>query len=172
MATRVGRRACRDACVRGRVVRTPREGAELAPRIIGRYPHLAKLNDCWRPIEEAYLPMIEGRYEADLAYAFLNSVQRMIHQGEWQPVEYAFGQGGHLRSDPDAGVYREVPGGPTLSPQAAAEILSIPNFAAGYRDKEEDAYLIAERVDDWLGAGGDRRRAGGRVRERWRGLRP
>jgi isocitrate dehydrogenase kinase/phosphatase len=129
----------------------------LAPRIIGRHPHLAELNDCWRPIEEAYLPMIEGRYEADLAYAFLNSVQRMIHQGEWQPVEYAFGQGGHLRSDPDAGVYREVPGGPALSPQAAAEILSIPNFAADYRDKEDDAYLIAERVDDWLGAGGSRR---------------
>jgi isocitrate dehydrogenase kinase/phosphatase len=122
----------------------------LAPRIIERYPHLTEVNSDWRVIEDAYLPMIEGRYEADLAYAFLNSVQRTIHQGEWQPVEYAFDQGNRLRSDPDAQIYRDFPGGPSFLLETAIEILSVPDFAWGYRDKDEDAYLIAERINDWL----------------------
>jgi isocitrate dehydrogenase kinase/phosphatase len=124
----------------------------LAPRIIERHPRLAQNNECWRRVEDVYLPMIEGRYEADLAYAFLNSVQRMIHQGEWQPVEYAFGQGNRLRSDRDAQIYREFPGGPSILPETAIEILSVPDFATGFRDKDDDAYLIAERINEWLGS--------------------
>jgi isocitrate dehydrogenase kinase/phosphatase len=122
----------------------------LAPRIIERYPHLTEINRSWRMIEDTYLPMIEGRYEADLAYAFLNSVQRMIHQGEWQPVEYAFDQGVRLGSEPDARIYREFPAGLSFLPETAMEILSVPDFATGYRDKDEDADLIAERINDWL----------------------
>jgi isocitrate dehydrogenase kinase/phosphatase len=122
----------------------------LAPRIIERYPHLTEINRSWRMIEDTYLPMIEGRYEADLAYAFLNSVQRMIHQGEWQPVEYAFDQGVRLRSEPDARIYREFPGGPSFLPETAMEILSVPDLATGYRDMDEDADLIAERINVWL----------------------
>src|SRR5205085_6921890 len=31
---------------------------------------------------------VHGRYEADLALAYLHSVQRRVHHGEWKPVEY------------------------------------------------------------------------------------
>ncbi len=124
----------------------------LAPRIIERHPRLAQNNECWRRVEDAYLPMIEGRYEADLAYAFLNSVQRMIHQGEWQAVAYAFGQGGGLRSDPGAQIYREFSTGPSILPETAIAILSVPDFATGYREKDEDADLVAERINEWLGS--------------------
>ncbi len=124
----------------------------LAPRIVERYPHLAEIESNWRSIEESYLPLIEGRYEADLAYAFINSVQRMIYQGEWQPVEYAFGEGDRLRPDSSVQIYREFPGGAALSPETVIEILSVPDFARDYQDKSEDAYLAAERVNAWLGA--------------------
>ncbi len=124
----------------------------LAPRIAERYPHLAEIESNWRSIEDSYLPLIEGRYEADLAYAFINSVQRMIYQGEWQPVEYAFGEGDRLRPDSSVQIYREFPGGVALSPETAIEILSVPDFAKDYQDKSEDAYLAAERVNAWLGA--------------------
>ncbi len=123
----------------------------LAPRIVERYPHLAEIESNWRSIEDSYLPLIEGRYEADLAYAFINSVQRMIYQGEWQPVEYAFGEGDLLRPDSSVQIYREFPGGAALSPETMIEILSVPDFAQDYQDKSEDAYLAAERVNAWLG---------------------
>jgi isocitrate dehydrogenase kinase/phosphatase len=124
----------------------------LAPRIVERHPHLAEIESNWRSIEEAYLPLIEGRYEADLAYAFINSVQRMIYQGEWQPVEYGFGEGDRLRPDSSVQIYREFPGGAALSTETMIEILSVPDFAKDYQDKSEDAYLAAERVNAWLGA--------------------
>ena len=124
----------------------------LAPRIVERYPHLAEIESNWRSIEDSYLPLIEGRYEADLAYAFINSVQRMIYQGEWQPVEYAFGEGDRLRPDSSVQIYREFPGGAALSPETMIEILSVPGFSNDYQDKSEDAYLAAERVNAWLGA--------------------
>ena len=123
----------------------------LAPRIVERYPHLAEIESNWRSIEDSYLPLIEGRYEADLAYAFINSVQRMIYQGEWQPVEYAFGEGDRLRPDSSVQIYREFSGGAALSPETMIEILSVPGFSNDYQDKSEDAYLAAERVNAWLG---------------------
>ena len=123
----------------------------LALRIVERYPHLAEIESNWRSIEDSYLPLIEGRYEADLAYAFINSVQRMIYQGEWQPVEYAFGEGDLLRPDSSVQIYREFPGGAALSPETMIEILSVPGFSNDYQDKSEDAYLAAERVNAWLG---------------------
>ena len=131
----------------------------LAPRIAERCPHLAQIESNWRGIEQAYLPLIEGRYEADLAYAFISSIQRMIYQGEWQPVEYAFGEGDRLRPDASVKIYREFPGGAALSPDTVADILSIPGFAKDYQDKGEDAYLVAERVNAWLGADGEGRRS-------------
>lgn len=131
----------------------------LAPRIAERYPHLTEIESNWRGIEQAYLPLIEGRYEADLAYAFINSIQRMIYQGEWQPVAYAFGEGDRLRPDASVQIYREFPGGAALSLETAVDILSIPGFAKDYQDKGEDAYLVAERVNAWLGAEGEGRRS-------------
>jgi len=131
----------------------------LAPQIAARYPHLAEIESNWRDIEGAYLPLIAGRYEADLAYAYINSVQRMIYKGEWQPVAYGFGAGESLRPEDSVAVYREFPGGDSLSLETALEVLSIPGFSVAYRDQSEDAYLTAERVNDWLGAEKNRLRS-------------
>ncbi len=128
----------------------------LGPRIVARHPNLAAIESHWRRVEAAYLPLIEGRYEADLAYAFINSVQRKIYQGEWQPVEYAFGESDRVRPGPGVQIHRAFPGGGALAPETVIEILSIPDFARAYQDQVEDAYLVADRVNQSLGAAGPR----------------
>jgi len=138
----------------------------LAPRIAERRPALTRTERDWHAIEKAYLPLIAGRYEADLAYAYIKSIQRMIHKGEWQPVAYAFGEGKSafgerkgLDANSGAAIYRAFPGGAALSAETALEILSIPGFERPYRDQGEDAYLTAERINDWLDAERGKRRA-------------
>ena len=128
----------------------------LGPRIAARHPNLAEFESHWRTVEDAYLPLIEGRYEADLAYAFINSVQRKIYQAEWRPVEYDFGDGERVRPRPGVRIYREFPGGAGLTPETAFEILAIPGFAHAYLDQTEDAYLVAEWVNRSLAGGGPR----------------
>lgn len=130
----------------------------LGRKIAERYPDLAAVESHWRRVEAAYLPLIEGRYEADLAYAFINSVQRKIYQGEWQPVEYDFGGTGWLHHGHSSQICRAFPGGPSLAPETVIEILSIPGFSRAYQDKVEDAYLVADRVNDALRDGTERRR--------------
>ena len=44
----------------------------------------------WARIEARYLTLIEGRYESDLAFAYIHSARRMMYEGMWKPVEYAF----------------------------------------------------------------------------------
>ncbi len=127
----------------------------LGRKIAERYPDLAAVESHWRRVEAAYLPLIEGRYEADLAYAFINSVQRRIYQGEWQPVEYDFRETGRQRLGRERQICRRFPGGPTLASDTVIEILSIPGFSRPYQDKGEDAYLVAERVNAALRAGAE-----------------
>jgi isocitrate dehydrogenase kinase/phosphatase len=119
----------------------------LARAIAARDPGLAATQDQWRRVEEAYLAMIEGRYEADLAYAFINSVQNQIYQGAWRPLDYAAGGNGWTRDGPGVTIHREFPGGAALTPATLLEILSIPGFARAYQDQVEDAYLVADRVN-------------------------
>ncbi len=123
----------------------------LGPSLAGAYPELTEDDRPWRRIEALYVPMIEGRYEADLAYAFLNSVRRMIYQDEWKPVEYAFGRTGGTLTGPSRKIYRSFAGGDKLDPGTVEEVLSIPGFATPYQDFANDARLVAERVNDDLG---------------------
>ena len=65
----------------------------------------------WAGIDDAYLPLIEGRYEADLAFAFMHSVRRKVYHGEWKPVEYAFGESSAARRTPAPRFTRRLSGG-------------------------------------------------------------
>ena len=64
--------------------------SELGVRLREALPSVSTDAGLWQDIEQGFLLLIQGRYEADLAFAFINSVKRRIHQGEWQPVEYSF----------------------------------------------------------------------------------
>jgi isocitrate dehydrogenase kinase/phosphatase len=123
----------------------------LGPSIVGAFPQLGESEQLWRKVEQTYSPWIEGRYEADLAFSFVNSVRRKIYQDEWTPVEYAFIETEGTASALSEEIYRSFPGGAQLSPETTAEILQIPNFTRPYQDIAEDAFLVAERVNDDLG---------------------
>jgi len=125
-------------------------GAELATA----FPRLAEDERLWQEVDERYLPMIKRRYEADLAFAFINSIRRKIYHGEWKPVEYAFGAAMSPSSDDSPEVYRCYQGGAQVSAKTVAEILEIPGFGVPFQDLGEDAYLTAERVNENLGFSG------------------
>jgi hypothetical protein len=53
------------------------------------WPTLPDERGFWVEIEARVLEAIKGRYEADLAFAWLRSVRRGVTPGEWTPVAYA-----------------------------------------------------------------------------------
>ena len=131
----------------------------LGPRLVTALPFLAESERLWRRIERAYLPLISGRYEADLAFAYIHSVRRVIQRDEWKPVAYAFGEdagsGGETTAqEPAAPITRRFDGGARLRAETVRQILGIPGFTQPFRDLEDDAFLIAERVNETLGLDG------------------
>jgi isocitrate dehydrogenase kinase/phosphatase len=119
----------------------------LGTRLREAFPRIANDEGLWRQVEDRYLPLIEGRYEADLAFAFLNSVKRRIHQGEWQPVEYAFRSSDESTVASRNEIYRRFPCDAGMSRETALEILGIPGFTRAYRNPDQDADLVAERLN-------------------------
>lgn len=102
----------------------------------------------WVEIEAAYLDFIHGRYEADLAFAFLRSTRRVVRQGEWAPVAY------HAGRDSDGPDYeighdvtRTFPVSGKVSAGAVANVLKVPGFEAPFRDLQGDAQLLADRIN-------------------------
>ena len=131
----------------------------LGPRLVAALPFLAESERLWHRIEQIYLPLISGRYEADLAFAYIHSVRRVIQRDEWKPVAYAFGEdAGHgtdaATPEPAAPIARRFGGGARLDPETVRRILEIPGFTRPFRDIDDDAFLIAERVNESLGLDG------------------
>ncbi|NIM73414.1 MAG: bifunctional isocitrate dehydrogenase kinase/phosphatase [Gammaproteobacteria bacterium] len=116
-------------------------------RLKKAFPRVANDESLWREIEGGYLPLIEGRYEADLAFAFLNSVKRRIHQGEWQPVEYAFGGSDESMGGSRNDVYRRFSCATRIDPDTVTEILAIPGFTRPFQNSVQDGALVAERIN-------------------------
>ncbi len=131
----------------------------LGPRLLTSLPFLNESERLWRGIEQVYLPLISGRYEADLAFAYINSVRRVIQRDEWKPVAYAFGEDAGSGRDagtpePAGPITRRFGGGARLEAETVRKILEIPGFTQPFRDIEDDAFLIAERVNESLSLGG------------------
>jgi isocitrate dehydrogenase kinase/phosphatase len=124
----------------------------LGPRLADVFPLLSGTGRLWDEVEERYLPMIRGRYEADLAFAFIHSVRRAIYHDEWKPVEYAFGDA--PADQVSADICRRFPGAARLSAATVREILDIPGYQRPWQDAAEDAHLIAERVNEDFGLDG------------------
>lgn len=130
----------------------------MGPKLKSVYPQVAEVEALWERIQSRYLPMIEGRYSSDLAFAFFRSVRRRVYQGEWKPVEYAFtDSGASLAEFPDE-VVRRFDVGDRVSSESVAKILELPQFTAPYRDLDEDARLVAERINQAF-VGGDGKRS-------------
>lgn len=133
---------------------TVRQAARRLTRVL---PELTADEPLWRRIEEAYAPLTAGRYEQDLALAYIHSARRILFQDEWTPVEYSFGitsQAGQRQVT----VHRDFPGGASITPELVMEILRAPDFDKPFQDVELDAATVAGRANrDYGFDGGDRR---------------
>ena len=127
---------------------------DLAAQLKRVYPLLAEDEHLWQKVERQYLPFVSGRYEEDLAMAYIHSARRMIYHDEWRPVEYSFGGSAKTAFGAASDIYRDFPGGAQISPETVIEILGIPNFSKPYRDPNADAALVADRVNRNLGFDG------------------
>ncbi|MEJ2379995.1 MAG: bifunctional isocitrate dehydrogenase kinase/phosphatase [Gammaproteobacteria bacterium] len=123
---------------------------ELGPSLKAAFPRVAQDESIWSQVEACYVPLIRGRYEADLAFSYLRSVKRKLSQGEWKPVTYGFGQWAHKTDQSSAKVYRTFPVNGELGPRLVEDLLAIPQFSTPYRDLHADAAAVAERVNHIL----------------------
>jgi isocitrate dehydrogenase kinase/phosphatase len=118
----------------------------LGPELKAAFPEVTEDESLWERMEALYLPHIETRYAADLAFAFFHSVRRRIYQGEWKPVAYSF-RGGSPHGDGAREVHLGFPLDGRLDAATVERVLAIPGFQVPYRDAPGDAALIVERVN-------------------------
>ncbi len=127
--------------------------ADHGPRIKASYPRLVSDESMWDRIDRSYLAMIEGRYEADIAFSFIHSIRRNIASGEWKPVEYSFTHAGARSRTPGDRVYRRLPVRGRIDADLMLEVLRTKGFSVPFRDERGDAGRIAERINALIGSG-------------------
>ena len=110
-------------------------------------PSAAEDETFWERIEARYLTLIEGRYESDLAFAYIHSARRMMYEGMWNPVEYTFLHHREPATERSAAVRIDFPITPDRDHAPLVDrILDVPCFARPWRDRAGDVRLIAERL--------------------------
>jgi isocitrate dehydrogenase kinase/phosphatase len=135
----------------------------VGPILRYAFPQLSEDEAAWAELEARYLPLIQGRYEADFAFAYIHSVRRKVHQGDWKPVDYSFSERFAEHVDDSSGVYRCFLDGLPVSPETVMEMLEIPGFDRPFRNMREDAGLVAELVNRTFAPKGPGRGAGNRI---------
>jgi isocitrate dehydrogenase kinase/phosphatase len=121
----------------------------LAEELQTAFPQLKEREPLWRQVEAIYRARVDGRYEADLALAFLHSAQRCVHHGEWKPVEYGF-RGSHRVAPPLDVVSEYFPCAWPVEPLIIQRVLQVAGLAVPFGDPARDAGLIARRINDVL----------------------
>ena len=124
----------------------------LARRLRRALPSAAEDERFWERIEAHYLTLIEGRYESDLAFAYIHSVRRMMYEGMWKPVEYVFLHHREPASERSAAVRIDFP----IAPGAALatlvdRVLDVPRFERIWRDRDGDVRRVVERLESIFG---------------------
>ena len=124
----------------------------LARRLRIALPLAAEDESFWERIEARYLTLIEGRYESDIAFAYIHSVRRMMYEGMWKPVEYAFLHHREPATERSAAVRIDFPVTPNRGLAALVDqVLDVPSFEQPWRDREGDVRRVAERLESILG---------------------
>ena len=119
----------------------------LARRLRETLPSAAEDESFWERIEARCLTLIEGRYESDIAFAYIHSARRMMYEGMWKPVEYAFLHHREPASERSAAVRIDFPITTEEDLTALVDrILDVPRFERPWRDREGDVRLVAERL--------------------------
>ena len=123
----------------------------LADDLAEAFPQLKEQEPLWRQVEAAYQSAVYGRYEADLALAYLHSAQRCVNRGEWKPVVYGF-SGSHRVVPPADAVCERLACSWPVEPRIIHRALQVAELAVPFCDPAGDAERIARRVNDVLAA--------------------
>ena len=119
----------------------------LARRLRKALPSAAEDESFWERIESRYLTLIEGRYESDIAFAYIHSARRMMYEDMWKPVEYAFLNHHEPVPERSAAVRIDFPIPPDGDLATLVDrILDVPRFERPWRDREDDVRRVAERL--------------------------
>jgi len=121
----------------------------LAWDLRAAFAALAQRESLWTQVEAAYLPAVAGRYEADLALAYIHSVRRRVYHGEWRPVEYGFGEQRPPTSSGNAVFDRFACSWP-VDHRVIQKILEVAELSVPFRAPASDAMRIARRLNDVL----------------------
>jgi isocitrate dehydrogenase kinase/phosphatase len=121
----------------------------LAWDLRAAFPALAQREALWSQVEATYLAAVQGRYEADLALAYIHSTRRRVHYGEWTPVEYGFGEQRSAAGSANA-VYETFACSWPVDHRVLQRILQVADLSVPFRDPAGDALRIARRLNDVL----------------------
>lgn len=130
-------RACLDAVV---------------PELRRVWPKLTDERSFWVEIEAHVLDAIRGRYEADLAFAWLRSIRRAVAAGEWTPVAYAGSGIRSSRPPDDSAICRVFTCEATVDPDTALAVLEAVPFDAPFQDLPGDAVRVAAAIEAAIGS--------------------
>jgi len=130
----------------------------LAEELRAAFPALVRQEALWAQVEAAYLRAVEGRYEADLALAYIHSARRRLYHGEWKPVEYDFGEQRTVAPAWDE-VYATFACDWPVDRRVVQRLLEVGGLAVPFRDLAADAERVARRLNELLAD-----RAGGGLR--------
>ena len=121
----------------------------LAWDLRAAFSALAQRESLWAQVESSFMRGVAGRYEADLALAYVHSTRRRVHHGEWTPVEYGFGD---QRSAADSGsaVYERFACTWPVDHRVIQRILEVAELSVPFRAPAADAMRIARRLNDVL----------------------
>ena len=113
-------------------------------------PFRVEDEELWDKLESKYWELIQHRYEADLALAYIHSVRRSILRGEWKPVAYSFGRLIEINRFESDKIVKTFLVGTRLTGEDLVGILSVPGFSTSFRNIEQDAQISADRINQVL----------------------
>jgi len=119
----------------------------LARTLAAECPDAIAAPELWDRLEQHYTAAVAGRYEADLALAFLHSVRRAVFMDNWTPVDYAVDIKTQSSSDREVMLSWAVD---AVDAELIREMLAIPSFDIPFRDVAGDSERAADKVEEAL----------------------
>ena len=113
-------------------------------------PNISFDVDFLNDLENLYWQMVGDRYEADVAYAFMHSIRRMVYRDEWKPVEYTFWESDSSAQKFPVELLRHFAVDEVIENALIETVLQLPGFSAPYADLSADARLIAARINRFV----------------------
>jgi isocitrate dehydrogenase kinase/phosphatase len=113
-------------------------------------PHISNDADFFNDLESIYWSRVAERYEADVAYAFMHSLRRIVYRDEWKPVDYSFWESNGNEQKYPVELLRHFAAEGEIESTLVETILQVPGFSAPYGDRPGDARLIAARINRFM----------------------